>query len=212
MQWLCHQVREETSQYGTGGPCVPGTMPPGPMQPQHLCGAGKHYPYYMGKGTPRLSPAASGDWPRHAPSCRDCTDATTAHVEGTGVNVNGARSTCTRPLLRRRGSNACTLTAMLTFPRISSGILLASFNTWSREPPSWGRHRREKASALRRQPDGAAADMDLRDAEVAGIKTQHFPGAPFPPQEPEASHSQRQAWASGRHIQCRRGRVPVRAS
>lgn len=28
------------------------------------------------------------------------------------------------------------LTAMLTFPRISSGILLASFNTWSREPPS----------------------------------------------------------------------------
>ena len=29
-----------------------------------------------------------------------------------------------------------TLTAMLTLPRISSGILLASFNTWSREPPS----------------------------------------------------------------------------
>ena len=27
-------------------------------------------------------------------------------------------------------------TAMLTLPRISSGILLASFNTWSREPPS----------------------------------------------------------------------------
>jgi hypothetical protein len=29
-----------------------------------------------------------------------------------------------------------TLTAMLTLPRISSGILLASFNTWSSEPPS----------------------------------------------------------------------------
>ena len=32
---------------------------------------------------------------------------------------------------------------MLTLPRISSGILLASFNTWSREPPSWGQHRGE---------------------------------------------------------------------
>lgn len=33
-------------------------------------------------------------------------------------------------------TGALALTAMLTFPRISSGILLASFNTWSREPPS----------------------------------------------------------------------------
>lgn len=32
--------------------------------------------------------------------------------------------------------SAAGLTAMLTFPRISSGILLASFSTWSREPPS----------------------------------------------------------------------------
>ena len=28
-------------------------------------------------------------------------------------------------------------TAMLTLPRISSGILLASFRTWSKEPPSY---------------------------------------------------------------------------
>lgn len=51
--------------------------------------------------------------------------------------------------------SACTLTAMLTFPRISSGILLASFSTWSREPPSWGQHRAREG--LSEQAVGGAA-------------------------------------------------------
>lgn len=39
-------------------------------------------------------------------------------------------------LISQDGAGDNKLTAMLTFPKISSGIRLASFSTWSSEPPS----------------------------------------------------------------------------
>lgn len=39
-------------------------------------------------------------------------------------------------MISQKGAAANELTAMLTFPKMSSGMRLASFSTWSSEPPS----------------------------------------------------------------------------
>lgn len=100
-----------------------------PRTTPSICGAGRHSPLCS-----VLQPVGTR---RHLLPCRGRTDTGPTRAAAAGP------------------ASARTLTAMLTFPRISSGILLASFSTWSREPPSWGQHRVRKQSS--EQAVGGAA-------------------------------------------------------
>lgn len=159
-------------------------------------GAGEHYPYFMGKGTPLLSTPPVKTGVGSLPLCRGCSD---IHPwpcgEGRSKNQvadHRAMSGCPHPVLQWRGTWHLHTHRNADLPQDLFWNSLGFFQHLVQRATILGAiQERESKRAEQAAGWGRCRDRSQRDAEMAGIKMQHFPGSwrvetCFAPRETEA--------------------------